>query len=76
MEHSHALKLAGLPALKTLEQFDFAFQLLLEQEKIHDLNTLRFMANGHNVILSGRQAAAKRTWARGLETRQSPQVNS
>ena len=44
------LKLAGLPATKTVEHFDFAFQPSLDEVKIRDLHTLRFLANGHNVI--------------------------
>ncbi len=53
------LKLAGLPAVKTLEQFDFAFQPSLDQETIRDLHTLRFMAHGHNIILLGPPGCGK-----------------
>jgi DNA replication protein DnaC len=53
------LKLAGLPAVKTIDQFDFAFQPSLDQEKIRDLHTLRFLNNGHNVILFGPPGCGK-----------------
>jgi len=53
------LKLAGLPAVKTLEQFDFAFQPSLDEGKIRDLHTLRFLAQGQNVILLGPPGCGK-----------------
>ncbi len=53
------LKLAGLPTVKTLDQFDFAFQPSRDQEKVRDLHTLRFMAHGHNVILLGPPGCGK-----------------
>lgn len=37
------LKLAGLPGIKTMEQFDFGFQPSLDEGKIRDLHTLRFL---------------------------------
>lgn len=40
------LKLAGLPAVKTIEQFDFGFQPSLDERKVRDLHTLRFLAGG------------------------------
>ncbi len=60
------LKLAGLPAVKTLEQFDFAFQPSLDQDKIRDLHTLRFMGTGHNVILLGPPGCGKTHLATSL----------
>jgi len=53
------LKLAGLPATKTVEHFDFAFQPSLDEVKIRDLHTLRFLANGHNVIFLGPPGCGK-----------------
>ncbi|MEO9171236.1 MAG: IS21-like element helper ATPase IstB [Candidatus Baltobacteraceae bacterium] len=53
------LKLAGLPAVKTLEQFDFAFQPSLDEAKIRNLHTLRFLAHGHNVIFLGPPGCGK-----------------
>jgi DNA replication protein DnaC len=53
------LKLAGLPAVKTLEQFDFGFQPSLDERKIRDLHTLRFLGNGENVIFLGPPGCGK-----------------
>jgi DNA replication protein DnaC len=53
------LKLAGLPGIKTIEQFDFAFQPSLDEAKIRDLHTLRFLAKGHNVIFLGPPGCGK-----------------
>lgn len=53
------LKLAGLPAVKTIEQFDFAFQPSLDERKIRDLHTLRFLANGENVVFLGPPGCGK-----------------
>jgi DNA replication protein DnaC len=53
------LKLAGLPAVKTLEQFDFKFQPSIDEAKIRDLHTLRFVAHGHNVLLLGPPGCGK-----------------
>lgn len=53
------LKLAGLPALKTIEQFDFGFQPSLDERKIRDLLTMRFLANGENVIFLGPPGCGK-----------------
>ncbi|MDQ2818573.1 MAG: ATP-binding protein, partial [Candidatus Eremiobacteraeota bacterium] len=53
------LKLAGLPSVKTLEQFDFAFQPSLDELKIRDLHTLRFLSQGDNVIFLGPPGCGK-----------------
>lgn len=53
------LKLAGLPAVKTLDQFDFAFQPSLDERKVRDLHTLRFLAKGENVIFLGPPGCGK-----------------
>lgn len=53
------LKLAGLPAVKTLEQFDFSFQPSLDERKIRDLHTLRFLSSGENVIFLGPPGCGK-----------------
>ncbi len=60
------LKLAGLPAVKTLEQFDFAFQPSLDEAKIRDLHTLRFLGQGQNVILLGPPGCGKTHLATSL----------
>ncbi len=46
-------KLAGLPALKTLESFDFAAQPEVPKAVVDELATLRFLHQGENVLLLG-----------------------
>lgn len=53
------IKLAHFPFLKTLEQFDFAFQPSLNERQIRELATGRFVANGENVLLLGPPGVGK-----------------
>src|SRR3569833_3338429 len=46
-------RLAKLPYHKTLEQFDFEFQPSVDERRIRDLATLRFVEHQENVILLG-----------------------
>lgn len=46
----NALKLAGLPYLKTLDSFDFAFQPSLDRSRMLDLFALSFLARKENVL--------------------------
>jgi len=55
----NALKLAGLPYLKTLDSFDFAFQLSLDRPKILDLFALSFLARKENVLFLGPPGVGK-----------------
>ena len=50
---------AHFPYLKTLEQFDFAFQPSLSRQRIADLATLRFVENHENIILLGPPGVGK-----------------
>jgi DNA replication protein DnaC len=50
---------AHFPYLKTLEQFDFAFQPSLSRQRIADLATLRFVENHDNIILLGPPGTGK-----------------
>jgi DNA replication protein DnaC len=52
-------KLARFPFLKTLDQFDFAFQPSIDERQVRDLATLRFLANAENVILLGPPGVGK-----------------
>ncbi len=52
-------KLARFPFLKTLDQFDFAFQPSISERQIRELATLRFVANGENVLLLGPPGVGK-----------------
>src|SRR6185295_15972697 len=47
------MRLAYLPAVKTLSQFDFSFQPSIDGRQIRELATLRFIAEASNVILLG-----------------------
>jgi DNA replication protein DnaC len=53
------IKLAHFPFLKTLEQFDFAFQPSISERQVRELATLRFIANGENVLLLGPPGVGK-----------------
>jgi DNA replication protein DnaC len=53
------LKLAHFPFVKTLEDFDFAFQPSLNERQVQELATLRFIANGDNLLLLGPPGVGK-----------------
>lgn len=53
------MRLAHLPAVKTLEQFDFSFQPSIDERQIRELQTLRFVHDGSNVILLGPPGVGK-----------------
>src|SRR5690606_25867995 len=48
-----AMRSSRLPAIKTLEQFDFAFQPSIRREQIESLHELGFIKRRENVILLG-----------------------
>lgn len=52
-------KLAHFPFFKTLDQFDFAFQPAINERQIRELATLRFVANGENLLLLGPPGVGK-----------------
>jgi DNA replication protein DnaC len=53
------MRLAHLPAVKTLEQFDFRFQPSIDERQIRELQTLRFVHEASNVILLGPPGVGK-----------------
>src|SRR5947207_15183007 len=53
------MRLAHLPAVKTLEQFDFSFQPSIDERQIRELQTLRFVHDASNVILLGPPGVGK-----------------
>ena len=53
------LKQARLPWIKTLEQFDFSFQLSIDRKLIRDLSGLGFVERNENVILLGPPGVGK-----------------
>ncbi len=59
-------KLASFPSRKHLEDFDLAFQPSIDRRVFDDLRTLRFLANGENVILLGPPGVGKTHIAIGL----------
>lgn len=60
------LNMAHLPYHKTLEQFDFDFQSSLDERQIRELQTLRFVAEAHNVIFLGPPGVGKTHLATAL----------
>lgn len=54
-----SLRLSGLPFLKTLDTFDFAFQPSLERSQVMDLASLAFLSRKENVLLLGPPGVGK-----------------
>jgi DNA replication protein DnaC len=52
-------KLAHFPFVKTLDEFDFGFQPSIHERQIRELATVRFVANGENVLLLGPPGVGK-----------------
>jgi DNA replication protein DnaC len=52
-------KLAHFPFIKTLDQFEFGFQPSISERQIQELATLRFAANGENILLLGPPGVGK-----------------
>ena len=50
---------ARLPVRKTFEAFNFAFQPTLDKDLVMELATLRFVAQGKNVLLAGMSGTGK-----------------
>lgn len=53
------LKLASLPAVKTLEQYDFRFATGAPRAQIQELGTLAFVERAENVVLLGPSGVGK-----------------
>jgi len=60
------LKLAKLPYIKHLEEFDFQFQPSANERKINELKTLGFLERSENVIFLGPPGVGKTHLAVGL----------
>jgi DNA replication protein len=52
-------RLARLPYHKTLDQYDFSFQPSIDERRIRDLATLRFIENQENIIFLGPPGVGK-----------------
>lgn len=63
------LKLATLPAVKTLEQFDFAFASGAPRAQIQELAALTFIARTENIVLLGPSGVGKSHIATALAYR-------
>ncbi len=61
-----ALKIAGLPYEKTLEQYDFSFHPDLDQRQLMSLFDLHFLENHSNVIFLGPPGVGKTHLATAL----------
>ena len=59
-------KLAHFPFPKTLDEFDFSFQPSINQRQLHELATIRFVANGENVLFLGPPGVGKTHLATAL----------
>ena len=57
------IKMAGFPARKTFELYDFDFQSNLDTDMIDDLRTLRFIGNNENVIFLRYSRSGKNTFS-------------
>lgn len=56
---SHSVNMAGFPKMKTLAEFDFDYQPSINQQQIHDLNSLRFIEKLENVVFYGNSGVGK-----------------
>lgn len=63
------IQMAQFPFKKTIEQFDFSYQPSIDKRKIEELATLRFVANGENIIFLGPPGVGKTQLAIGLGIR-------
>ena len=52
-------RVAGFPAIKTLEAFDFAFATGVPRTQIHELASLSFIERTENVVLLGPSGTGK-----------------
>lgn len=56
---SMAIRMAGFPAIKTLDEFNFEFAKGVPKKKILELSSLAFMERAENIILLGASGVGK-----------------
>ncbi len=61
-----AMRSSRLPAVKTLQEFDFSFQPSIKREQIDSLSELGFVERKENVVLLGPPGVGKTHLAIGL----------
>ena len=61
-----SIKMAGLPHLKELKDFDFDFQSSIDRNQIYDLASLHFIENNENIIFLGSPGVGKTHLATSL----------
>ena len=61
-----AMRSSRLPAVKTLQEFDFSFQPSIKREQIESLGELSFLERRENVVLLGPPGVGKTHLAIGL----------
>lgn len=64
-----AMKTAGLPSAKTIEQYDFTFHQHLNKKEVMSLFDLKFIENRENVIFLGPPGVGKTHLAIALATK-------
>ena len=53
------VRVANFPFIKTLDDFDFSFQPSINQDKMRDLTTLRFLEKTENILFLGNSGVGK-----------------
>ena len=61
-----AIRTAGFPYVRSLNDYDFSFQPSLKKEEIEDIFTLRFIERNENIILIGSPGTGKTHLATAL----------
>ena len=52
-------KMAGFPAIKTIEQFDYSFTIGVNRKQIEELASLSFVKKNENIIFLGQPGVGK-----------------
>ena len=68
-KQSRMTRLAGFPAIKTLERFNYDFAKGVKRSQVEELAGLGFIKRNENVVLVGPAALARPTWRLRWATR-------